>query len=109
MESDTINQPFEKFESHAQITESDIEYWLARERQHLLGCSKWSNFLNVLSKAKTACDVLGNHVQDHFVDAGKMVSTNSWRSYEIQCGMAIASLKAICSCLDSKKFLGIDP
>ncbi|MGD1851030.1 MAG: DNA damage-inducible protein D [Cyanophyceae cyanobacterium] len=83
MESETINQLFEIFESHAQTTESGIEYWLARDLQHLLGYSKWSNFLNVLSKAKTACDVSGNNVSDHFADVGKMVQLGSGGQREI--------------------------
>ena len=83
MESETINQLFEVFESHAQTTESGIEYWLARDLQHLLGYSKWSNFLNVLSKAKTACDVSGNNVSDHFADVGKMVQLGSGGQREI--------------------------
>lgn len=83
MEPETINQFLEIFESHAQTTESGIEYWLARDLQHLLGYSKWSNFLNVLSKAKTACDVSGNNVSDHFADVGKMVQLGSGGQREI--------------------------
>lgn len=36
-----------------------MEFWLARDLQHLLGYTKWDNFLNVVSKAKTACEVSG--------------------------------------------------
>lgn len=42
------------FEFHAQQTESGVEYWLARDLQHLLGYSEWRNFLRIISKAKTA-------------------------------------------------------
>ena len=35
------------------------------------------NFNNVISKAKTACDVSGNRVADHFVDVNKMVGLGS--------------------------------
>jgi len=58
----------ETFEGHAQETENGIEYWLARDLQHLLGYAEWRNFLNVVSKAKTACDVSGHGIRDHFVD-----------------------------------------
>jgi hypothetical protein len=61
------------FEGHAQRTETGVEYWLARDLQHLLGYSKWDNFLNVVSKAKTACEVAGHRIEDHFADVGKMV------------------------------------
>jgi DNA-damage-inducible protein D len=62
------------FEAHAQQTETGIEFWLARDIQHLLGYSKWDNFLNVVSKAKTACDVSGHAVPDHFADVGKTIA-----------------------------------
>ncbi len=65
------------FEAHAQQTENGIEYWLARDLQFLLGYQKWDNFLNVISRAKTACEVSGHDVADHFADVGKMVDLGS--------------------------------
>ena len=62
MQSDTIHTLTETFEAHAQQTENGIEYWLARDIQHLLGYTKWDNFQKVVSKAKTACEV-SNHQQ----------------------------------------------
>ena len=61
------------FEGHAQQTEDGVEYWLARDLQHLLGYGKWDNFQSVISKAKTACEVSGHGVSDHFADVGKMI------------------------------------
>ncbi|OIP11191.1 MAG: DNA damage-inducible protein D [Betaproteobacteria bacterium CG2_30_59_46] len=61
------------FEAHAQQTEGGVEYWLARDIQHLLGYAKWDNFLNVLSKARTACEVSGHQALDHFADVGKTI------------------------------------
>ena len=52
MKTDIIRTLTDTFEAHAQQTESGIEFWLARDLQHLLGYSKWENFLNVVSKAK---------------------------------------------------------
>ena len=57
MESNQIQQLTETFEGHAQQTENSVEYWLARDLQYLLGYSKWDNFLNVIAKAKTACEL----------------------------------------------------
>ena len=71
------------FEAHAQQTEDSVEYWLARDIQHLLGYSKWENFLNVVSKAKTACEVSGHKVSDHFPDVGKMVDLGSGSQREV--------------------------
>jgi DNA-damage-inducible protein D len=71
------------FEGHAQRTEDGVEYWLARDLQHLLGYAKWDNFLNAISKAKTACEVSGHQVLDHFADVGKMVDLGSGSQRQI--------------------------
>lgn len=65
------------FEGHAQQTDTGVEYWLARDLQHLLGYGKWDNFQSVISKAKTACEVSGHAISDHFADVGKMVELGS--------------------------------
>jgi DNA-damage-inducible protein D len=72
------------FEGHAQQTDGGVEYWLARDLQHLLGYSKWDNFLGVVEKAKTACEVSGHTVADHFADVGKMVDLGSGSQREIE-------------------------
>ena len=71
------------FEGHAQQTANGVEYWLARDLQFLLGYTKWENFLNVMVKAKTACEMSGQRVADHFVDINKMVSLGSGSQREI--------------------------
>jgi len=83
MKSDMIRSLTDNFECHAQQTDSGVEFWLARDLQHLLGYAKWSNFLNVVSKAKTACEVSGHEVADHFADVGKMVDLGSGSRREI--------------------------
>ena len=73
MNSELIHTLTGTFEGHAQQTDGGVEYWLARDIQHLLGYAKWDNFTNVLSKAKTACEVSGHRVSDHFADVGKTI------------------------------------
>ncbi len=73
METEIVQTLTTTFEAHAQKTDSGIEYWLARDIQFLLGYTKWDNFLNVVSKAKTACEVSGHQVRDHFADVGKTI------------------------------------
>ena len=77
MEQHQIQSLTETFEGHAQQTDNGVEYWLARDLQHLLGYGKWGNFQSVISKAKTACEVSGHGVPDHFADVGKMVELGS--------------------------------
>jgi hypothetical protein len=40
------------FENSSYRTDEEIEFWLARDLQHLLGYSKWDNFKNVHFKSK---------------------------------------------------------
>jgi DNA-damage-inducible protein D len=61
------------FESCARKTEDGVEFWLARDLQHLLGYTKWVNFLNVIMKAQISCKATGHEVSDHFADVGKMI------------------------------------
>lgn len=83
MQPDVIQTLTTTFEGHAQQTEGGIEFWLARDLQHLLGYSKWDNFLNAVSKARTACEVSGHQVADHFADVGKMVDLGSGSQREV--------------------------
>lgn len=83
MKSEVIVRLTETFEGHAQQTESGVDFWLARDIQHLLGYAEWRNFQNVLTKAKTACEVAGHAVSHHFVDVNKMVELGSGSRREI--------------------------
>lgn len=74
MKTELVQSLIANFEGYAQQTETGVEFWLARDIQRLLGYSKWDNFLNVVSKAKTACDVSGHAVPDHFADVGKTIA-----------------------------------
>lgn len=83
MKKELVQTLTDTFEGHAQHTETGVEYWLARDIQHLLGYAEWRNFGLVISKAKTACEVSGQRVTDHFVDVNKMVDLGSGSQREI--------------------------
>ncbi|MFY0663485.1 MAG: DNA damage-inducible protein D [Natronospirillum sp.] len=83
MKNEVIHTLTESFEGHAQQTENGVEYWLARDLQHLLGYSEWRNFLSAISKAKTACEISGHGINNHFVDVNKMVELGSGSQREI--------------------------
>ncbi len=83
MKTELIQTLTTTFEAHAQKVEGWVEYWLARDLQYLLGYSKWDNFLNVVSKAKTACEISGHKTADHFADVGKMVDLGSGSQREV--------------------------
>ena len=83
MKKDIVYKLTENFEDFLHKTEEGVEFWLARDLQHLLGYGKWDNFQNVVSKAKTACELSGQDISDHFADVGKMVEIGSRAKKEI--------------------------
>ena len=83
MKAEIVKALTENFESYATKTDEGIEFWLARDVQHLLDYTKWDNFKNVINKAKTACEVSGEEIPDHFADVGKMVSIGSGADKEV--------------------------
>ena len=74
MKTEIVQSLTDTFEAHAQQAENGIEFWLARDLQYLLGYDEWRNFTTVTIKAKTACELSGHPVADHFVDINKTIS-----------------------------------
>lgn len=83
MKTEIIKSLSHNFEDHSQMTENGIEFWFARDIQHLLGYSEWRNFQKVVIRAKTSCEATGNNILDHFVDVNKMVKLGSGSEREI--------------------------
>ena len=84
MKPEIIKSLSDNFQDHSQTTENGIEFWFARDIQHLLGYTEWRNFLKVIVKAKTSCQATGNQILDHFVDVNKMVRLGSGSEREIE-------------------------
>lgn len=84
MKSNLIKSLTENFEHNSHTTEEGIEFWLARDLQHLLDYSKWDNFQGVISKAKTACELSGEEILNHFADVGKTIQMPKGAEKEIQ-------------------------
>ncbi|MCL4708637.1 DNA damage-inducible protein D [bacterium] len=83
MKTELVHTLTSTFEAHAQQTETGVEFWLGRDLQHLLGYAEWRNFTAVISKAKTACEVSGHAISDHFVEVNKMVDLGSGSQREV--------------------------
>lgn len=83
MKQEVIKSLNTDFEAHSQMTENGIEFWLARDIQHLLGYAEWRNFNKVITKAKISCETTNNKILDHFVDVNKMVKIGSGTEREI--------------------------
>jgi DNA-damage-inducible protein D len=84
MKTDLIHSLTDSFEANAQQTEGGVEFWLARDLQHLLGYTEWRNFTAVISKAKTACEVSGHAISDHFVDVNKTIQMPKGAEKEVE-------------------------
>ncbi len=82
MKKELIQLLFLKFENASHIY-NNIECWSARDLQEILNYTKWDNFLKVIEKAKKACENVGEDVQNHFADIGKMVLLGSGSEREI--------------------------
>jgi DNA-damage-inducible protein D len=83
MKQEVIYSLTTNFESFSHRMEDGLEFWFARDLQHLLGYSKWENFQKVIYKAETACKLSGHEIHDHFPDVRKMVSIGSGAEKEI--------------------------
>ncbi|MBV5304016.1 MAG: hypothetical protein JZU70_07445 [Chlorobium sp.] len=86
MEKDTIAKLNKRFEEYA-CEQDGIDYWLARELQELLEYTQWRNFLNVIDKAKIACENSGNTIADHFADVSKMIEVGKGGKREVEDGL----------------------
>ncbi|MEQ1813140.1 MAG: DNA damage-inducible protein D [Candidatus Nitrotoga sp.] len=83
MKTEIVHTLTDTFEAHGQQAENGIEFWLARDLQHLLGYDEWRNFTAVINKAKTACEVSNHAISNHFVDVNKMVDLGSGSQREV--------------------------
>ncbi len=61
-----------------------VEFWYARDLQTLLGYDKWENFINVIEKAKIACEKSGFSINDHFPEVRKTIAMPKGASKEIE-------------------------
>lgn len=65
------------FESIKHYTEDGVEFWYARELQHVLEYTEWRNFCTVIDKAKAACINSGREPDYDFVDVNKIVEAGA--------------------------------
>lgn len=65
------------FEELKRVDESGTEFWLARDLSKALEYETWRRFQDALNRAMLACNHSNMPVQDHFVEAVKMVELGS--------------------------------
>lgn len=71
-----------EFDDIKHLSKNGVEFWLARDLQNILQYNEWRNFVKVINKAKIACEKSGNVIENHFVDANKMVLIGSNKKYQ---------------------------
>ena len=68
-----LTGPAKDFEGIKKLTDEGVEYWEARELMPMLGYMEWRKFNGVIERAKAACVLSEQVIDDHFVGAGKMI------------------------------------
>jgi DNA-damage-inducible protein D len=81
---DVIDGLLAAFEDAAHIDDDGVEFWYARTLAKLLEYADYRNFTNIVTKAKTACEAVGQKTENHFVDITEMVSIGSDAHREIE-------------------------
>lgn len=71
------------FEGIRQLDAAGNEFWSARDLAPLLDYQQWRNFMQVIDKARQACEKSGRAVADHFADVSKMVDIGSGAKREV--------------------------
>lgn len=76
MKKEDIKRFMTLFDQIKQVsdTNSETEFWFARDLQKMLGYNDWRNFSAVIIKAKQSCEAAKYLASDHFVDVNKMVA-----------------------------------
>jgi len=82
MKKQIITKLIKNFEDYA-YEENGLEFWFARDLQRLLNYNEWRNFVNVIEKAKIACEKSEQKNSDHFVEVNKKVEIGSEAEREI--------------------------
>ena len=88
MDKNSILHYKSAFDGIAQYIESDdakeqVEVWIARELQTILGYASWENFLVAIRRAVDSCKTQGINVDDHFREVTKMVGLGSGAKREV--------------------------
>jgi DNA-damage-inducible protein D len=74
MEDSNRDSIFNQIEACKRKTSEGSEYWMARDLQPILGYSRWENFVNVIDKARMACESAGVEFVHQFRETTKGIA-----------------------------------
>lgn len=84
MNNDTILKLKNSLDEIVKTTsETNVEFWYAREIMNRLGYDRWENFSKVITKATVSCKAAGAEIENHFRGVTKMVEIGSVTKREI--------------------------
>lgn len=83
MKKENITILKSSFDSISHKLEDNIEYWLARELQGLLGYETWDKFHNTIKRAIVSCEMSKIEVSDHFRGVAKLIEHGKGGKREI--------------------------
>lgn len=83
MKNEIVTTLFKSFED-IRHEQDGVEHWYARELQVLLDYTQWRNFVNVIDKAKNACEGVNQPTDDHFADISKMIDLGKGAKREVK-------------------------
>ena len=83
MKKELIASLHRNFEEAVHV-EGDVEFWLARELQLLLGYTQWRNFERAVDDARMACEKAGICITHHFADASKMIGLGKGAARQVR-------------------------
>ena len=66
-----------KFETIKKVDSNGVDFWSSRELSDLLEYVDYRKFINVIDKAKIACENSGEVIHNHFVHTDEMVQIGS--------------------------------
>ena len=83
VDKELITRLHKSFEDYVH-NEDGVEFWYARDIQHLLAYTQWRNFEQVIEKAKIACKTAGQETPDHFAEVSKVIEAGKGAQHEIR-------------------------
>lgn len=72
-----LNDTKNALDTTRKLSPRQVEYWMGRDIQVLLGYRRWENFEDVIKKAMVACEQSGEDPKNHFRQTTKMVAIGS--------------------------------